>query len=479
MLKLPLLLAAGPTLTQVPRGAAEQSRWSPDRANRWYQAQGWLVGANYITSNAINQLEMFQADTFDPRRIDTEPAGRGCTGSTRCGSPARSAVGPRQPRLPTTLAQFVTIAARHRIKPLFVLFDSCWDPFPKPGRQRAPKPGVHNSGWVQSPGAEHLDDLDYRRTLLNYVTEVLTQFRTDDRVLGWDLWNEPDNPARAYRKVERKDKLERVADLLSLAFGWARSVDPSQPITSGVWDGEWGDPQRRSEITNIQLDNSDVVTFHCYDEPAAFEARITELFPLGRPILCTEYLARTLGSTVGGVLPVAKRHNVGAINWGWVAGKTQTYFPWDSWDHPYTTAPKLWFQDVVNPMESPTGQEIQTLKLTRRERPATTTADFVDIDHRRAAAIAPGDLIEYLRAAMQQTPGLNIYIESVHRLSDRGAVVIHAADGTSREGFNAEWREVSLVTADGDTVNRCELFDEADLDDALARFDEIHPQAPD
>src|SRR5882724_10567170 len=141
-----------------------------------------------------------------------------------------------------------------------------------------------------------------------------------------------------------------------------RSVEPSQPLTSGVWDGEWGDPQRRSEIANIQLDNSDVVTFHCYDEPAAFEARIAELSPLGRPILCTEYLARTLGSTVDGVLPVAKRHNVGAINWGLVAGKTQTYFPWDSWDHPYTTAPKLWFQDLVQPDGRPYRvTEIQTI----------------------------------------------------------------------------------------------------------------------
>src|SRR5262249_51486035 len=159
--------------------------------------------------------------------------------------------------------------------------------------------GVHNSGWVQSPGAERLDDLDYRGTLRDYVTGVLSQFRKDERVLGWDIWNEPDNPARVYRDVERKDKFERVADLLGLAFGWARGVDPIQPLTSGVWaDGEWGDPQRRSTIANIQLDNSDVITFHCYDGPAAFEARIAELSPLGRPILCTEYLARTLGSTI-------------------------------------------------------------------------------------------------------------------------------------------------------------------------------------
>jgi hypothetical protein len=368
LLKLPLALAAGSTLTRVPRAAAEQSRWSADRADRWYQAQGWLVGANYITSNAINQLEMFQADTFDPRRIDTELGWAQMHGLNAVRVFLHDQLWAQDQRgFQRRLAQFVTIAARHRIKPLFVLFDSCWDPFPKPGRQRAPKPGVHNSGWVQSPGAEHLDDLDYRRTLLNYVTGVLSQFRTDDRVLGWDIWNEPDNPAKAYRKVERKDKQERVADLLSLAFGWARSVDPSQPLTSGVWTGEWGDPQRRSEIANIQLDNSDVVTFHSYDEPAAFEARIAELTPLGRPILCTEYLARTLGSTVDGVLPITKRHNIAAINWGLVAGKTQTYFPWDSWDHPYKTVPKLWFQDLLQPDGRPyRDAEIQTIsKLSR------------------------------------------------------------------------------------------------------------------
>jgi hypothetical protein len=368
VLTLPALLAAGPTLAQVTRAAAAQSRWSPDQANRWYQAQGWPVGANFITSNAINPLEMFQADTFDPRRIDTELGWAQLHGLNTVRVFLHDQLWAQDRRgFQSRLAQFVGIAGRHRIKPIFVFFDSCWDPFPKPGRQRAPKPGVHNSGWVQSPGAEHLDDLDYRRTLLEYVMGVLNQFRTDDRVLGWDIWNEPDNPARVYRKVERKDKLDRVADLLSLAFGWARSVDPSQPLTSGVWDGEWGDRQRRSEIANIQLDNSDVVTFHCYDEPAGFEARIAELSSLGRPILCTEYLARTLGSTVDGVLPVAKRHKVGAINWGLVAGKTQTYFPWDSWDHPYTTAPKLWFQDLVHPDGQPyRDTEIETIsKLSK------------------------------------------------------------------------------------------------------------------
>ena len=166
--------------------------------------------------------------------------------------------------------------------------------------------------------------------------------------MGWDLWNEPDNPAKVYRKVERSDKLDAVTALLPQVFQWARAVDPAQPLTSGVWQGSWG-AGNRSTIAGIQLDNSDVVTFHSYAKPADFEARIAELAPLGRPIICTEYLARTMGSTIEGILPIAKQHNVGAYNWGLVAGRSQTYLPWDSWDHPYADVPKVWFSDLLQP----------------------------------------------------------------------------------------------------------------------------------
>lgn len=363
-LTLPLLLAAGTALTRAPRVSAEEAtRWTPDRANRWYQAQGWLVGANYIPANAINQLEMFQADTYDPRRMDTELGWARFYGINTVRVFLHDQLWAQDHRgFQTRLAQFVGIAARHRIKPLFVFFDSCWDPFPKSGRQRAPRPGVHNSGWVQSPGAERLGDPRYTRTMYDYVTGVLSQFRNDDRVLGWDLWNEPDNPARQYRTVERSDKEQLVANLLPQVFRWARAVNPSQPLTSGVWHGSWAEPRGRSAISNIQLDNSDVVTFHSYAEPAGFESRINELTPLGRPIICTEYMARPRGSTIEGNLPVAKRHNVGAINWGWVAGKTQTYFPWDSWEHPYKTVPKVWFHDLVRPDGRPFADtEVKTI----------------------------------------------------------------------------------------------------------------------
>ncbi|OBJ84210.1 cellulase family glycosylhydrolase [Mycobacterium asiaticum] len=349
-LKLPLALAAGTALTKTPRAVAEAGRWPAERAHNWYQAQGWLVGVNYVTSTAINQLEMFQAGTYDARRIDNELAVARFHGFNTVRVFLHDQLWAQdRAGFQSRLAQFVGIAARHGIKPLFVLFDSCWDPFPRLGRQRAPRPGVHNSGWVQSPGAEHLDDRRYAPILADYVTGVLTQFRSDDRVLGWDLWNEPDNPAREYRKVERKDKLDRVAGLLPQVFRWARAVDPVQPLTSGVWQGNWADPGSRSAIAGFQLDNSDVITFHSYAPPGEFESRIGELAPLGRPIICTEYLARSLGSTVEGILPIARRHNVGALNWGLVAGKTQTYFPWTSWDRPATAPPKVWFADLLQP----------------------------------------------------------------------------------------------------------------------------------
>ncbi|GFG99134.1 cellulase family glycosylhydrolase [Mycobacterium timonense] len=365
-LKLPLLLAAGAAVTRVPRASAEEAgRWSPDRANRWYQAQGWLVGANYIPASAINQFEMFQADTFDPRRIDTELGWAQFYGHNTARVFLHDQLWAADQRgFQTRLGQFVDIAARHRIKPLFVFFDSCWDPQPRAGRQRAPRPGVHNSGWAQSPGAERLGDPRYVPVMRDYVTAVMTQFRNDNRVLGWDLWNEPDNPANQYRKTERSDKDQLVANLLPQVFRWARAVDASQPLTSGVWRGDWGQPQGRSAISDIQLANSDVVTFHSYAEPAGFESRINELTPLGRPILCTEYMARPRGSTVQSILPVAKRHNVGAINWGLVAGKTQTYFPWETWDHPATTVPKVWFHDLIRPEGRPF-QDIEVLTVRK------------------------------------------------------------------------------------------------------------------
>ena len=242
--------------------------------------------------------------------------------------------------------QFLSIAAKHRIKPLFVLFDSCWDPNPVLGPQHPPIPGVHNSGWVQSPGLPALRDPSQEPRFKAYVQGVIGAFGKDDRVLGWDLWNEPDNGADQYKGQEGKQEL--VLALLTKVYGWAREVDPAQPLTSGVWQhDDWKTESALTPMEKLQLSQSDVISFHDYNWPEKFQDRVNQLKVYGRPILCTEYMARGNGSTFDGSLPIGKRENVAMMNWGFVDGKTQTRLPWDSWKKPYTMEePTIWFHEV-------------------------------------------------------------------------------------------------------------------------------------
>ena len=244
---------------------------------------------------------MFQAGTYDPLRIDGElsVAKRIGMNTMRVFLHDQATAAASRDGFSRRLSQFVSIAASHNIRPLFVLFDSCWDPLPRVSGQRAPTKGVHNSGWVQSPGAHRLQDPAYTRVLQSYVTGVVGLFRNDPRVLGWDVWNEPDNPSRDYRKAERGTSSSWSPRSSPHVFQWARAVNPVQPLTSGVWQGHWRDPGSRSAICGLQLEHSDVISFHNYGDPDEFEARIDELTPLGRPILCTEYLRAEPGQHRG------------------------------------------------------------------------------------------------------------------------------------------------------------------------------------
>jgi hypothetical protein len=311
---------------------AQATRWSEKKAADWYRAQPWLVGANYSPASAINQLEMWQADSFDPKRIDTELGWAEAIGMNTMRVFLHDLLWEQDSEgFRRRIDTFLAIAARHNIRPMFVLFDSVWDPHPKLGRQRPPKPGVHNSGWVQGPGADALKDTSQYPRLERYVRGVVGAFANDKRVLAWDLWNEPDNTNdSSYGRQEPPTKNALVLHLLAKVFEWARSANPSQPLTSGVWRGDWSGPEKLSAMDRLQLDNSDVISFHSYEAPALFEKRIRSLQRFRRPILCTEYMARGNGSTFQGSLPIAKRYNVAAYNWGLVAGKTQTNLPWDS-----------------------------------------------------------------------------------------------------------------------------------------------------
>ena len=318
------------------------------------------MGSNYIPATAINQLEMWQSGTFDPQRIDLELGWAESLGMNTMrvflhDLPwQQDAAGFRQ-RIDT----FLKIASKHKIRPMLVLFDSCWDPQPQLGKQRPPTPGVHNSGWVQSPGAKALEDPAQYARLEAYVKGVVGAFANDKRIIAWDLWNEPDNMnTSSYEKLEPANKAALVLALLPRTFEWARATHPKQPLTSGVWKGDWSAPERLSAMEKVQLDLSDVISFHNYDAPEQFKKRVEWLEAYNRPIFCTEYMARGNKSTFDGILPIAKEHKVAAINWGLVAGKTQTYLPWDSWEKPYTDhEPAVWQHDIFRTDGTPYRQE--------------------------------------------------------------------------------------------------------------------------
>lgn len=332
--------------------AAQSQRWSEEKANNWYKQQPWLVGSNFIPADAINELEMWQADSFNPQEIDKELGWAEGLGMNTMRVFLHDLLWQQDANgFKHRIDTFLIIASKHHIRPMFVLFDSVWDPFPKLGPQRPPIPGVHNSGWVQSPGAIALSDSAQYPRLKAYVQGVVGAFANDPRVLAWDLWNEPDNAnGGAYGKAEPKNKKDLVAALLPQVFAWARAENPSQPLTSAVWQGNWSPLDKLTPIPRIQLEESDVISFHNYDWPEEFEKRITTLQIYHRPILCSEYMARAAGSTFDTVLPIAHKYGVAAINWGLVVGKTQTNLPWESWQHPYIeNDPPVWFHEVFWP----------------------------------------------------------------------------------------------------------------------------------
>jgi hypothetical protein len=333
------------TVLPVRSQEAKPERWSAAKANEWYAKQPWLVGANFIPSTAINQLEMWQAETFDPKTIDRELGWAEDLGFNTMRVFLHDLAYQADPEgFKKRMGQYLEIAARHKIRTLFVIFDDVWDENPKIGKQRAPKPGVHNSGWVQSPSSRVVTDRKEWGRLERYVKDVVGTFGKDERVLMWDLYNEPGNT-----KLE-----EKSLPLLKETFHWARAVSPSQPLTAGIWFGN-------KVLNDYQLGTSDIITFHNYNDAKNLEQEIRRLKKLGRPVVCTEYMARTRKSRFETCLPVFKQEKVGCYNWGLVSGKTQTIYPWGSPGG--GPEPKVWFHDIFRADGTPfDAKEVAAIK---------------------------------------------------------------------------------------------------------------------
>lgn len=321
--------------------------WSVQRANQWYASHNWIVGVNYIPSSAVNQLEMWQSKTFDPTSIRRELNWAKKIGFNTVRvylhhlAWLNDSVGFRN-----RIEHFLQLSDEVSIKTIFVFFEDVWNGFPVAGNQQKASPGVHNSRWVQDPGQDASSDSSNFHIYENYITSVIGHFSRDKRILFWDLYNEPGS----------NNKGAKSLPLLETAFRAARSVRPIQPLTAGIW--YW----KADQINMFLYRNSDIITYHNYDPPATHQKVLFGLQLCGRPIICTEYMARRRNSRFSNILPLLRSENVGAISWGLVAGKTNTIFQWDTPIY-LNSEPHEWFHDILRYDGTPYDeQEIAIIK---------------------------------------------------------------------------------------------------------------------
>ncbi len=308
----------------------QENRWSVERADRWYGNQKWMTGANFNPSTAINQLEMWQEATFDPETIDRELGYAEGIGFNTMRVYLHSLAYKADPKgFKERVDTYLGIADKHGIKTMFVIFDDVWGKTPKIGKQPEPITGTHNSGWVQDPGDPASKEEKNFSDLEIYVKDILKTFGNDERVLMWDLYNEPGNTG----------KLTTSMPLLKKVFLWGREVNPSQPLTVGLWRWDF------KELNTFQSQNSDIISYHQYEGPKEHQLIINLLKTHNRPMICTEYMARTNNSRFSNILPILKNENIGAINWGLVDGKSNTKYAWNT---PIEDGgePDEWFHEV-------------------------------------------------------------------------------------------------------------------------------------
>ena len=286
---------------------AQTRQWTPSAANDWYTRQPWIVGTNYIQSNTVNQIEMWQQDTFDADRIDLELGWAESLGINTIRVFLHDLVWEHESGgLQRRMDKLLRLVEKHKMRVIFVLFDSSGDPFPELGHQRQPKQGVRNSLWVQSPGAKGLTDSKAVEEALHYAQDVVAAFSIDRRILAWDVWNEPDNTNLGhFTNSDPPNKIDIVRAILPRAFQYVRAGVPTQPVTSGLWKGDWSSAAKLGPVEKIQIELSDFITFQNYQGPEEFEKRVKWLQAFGRPVVCTGFLARNQGSTIEAILPIA------------------------------------------------------------------------------------------------------------------------------------------------------------------------------
>jgi hypothetical protein len=323
-----------PTPPVPPAGG----RWGEIRIWTWFDNLGPVKGANYVPRTAVNSVEMWMEEAFDPETIDEELGWAHGLGYSSIRVQLQFAVWKADPDgFIDRMDRLLELASEHGLRVVPVLFDdlNLAGQSPVLGKQPEPVAGEHNARWVPSPAPEAVKDRSQWPDLEKYVTDVMDHFEKDRRVLYWDLYNTAGNGGL----------WEETLPLLEQTFNWAREVDPSQPLAVAAWK-EFG-----SAMAARILERSDLITFQSFDNVESVEGRILILKRYNRPIICSDWLMRQAGNDFKNILPLFSTYRVGWFNRGLVKGRTQMEVQQKQFRSEKT--PDLWQHNVLKEDGSP------------------------------------------------------------------------------------------------------------------------------
>ena len=343
----------------VATGAPRKGRWSEEKANQWYYSQEWPVGCDYIVSNAINQIEMWQESTFSPELIDKELAMAEDLGFNTVRLFLHDLVYQADPKgFKERIEQVLNICEDHGIKVVMTFFTNGgkFDNVSL-GPQPDPTPGVHNPEWRQTPGAEVVNDPAQWPRLERYVKDILKTFKKDNRIYCWCIYNEPENDNRGANSLP----------LMREAFKWGWEINPDQPLTAPYASLMANDDRSNLAIWGFLAENCDIMSFHCYNPVyTLMDKYITPLKKMNRPIICTECVGRP-ANTLFDMYAICKKENIGVLSFGLLDSKMQCKFHWDS--KPGAAEPRVWFHDLFHADGTPYDQkEIDFIKLITADK---------------------------------------------------------------------------------------------------------------
>ena len=335
-------------------------KWSKERIWEWHNKQPWLRGCNFMGSDCANRIDQWQELGFEERIVtaDRELKLAAETGFNTVRLILEYIVWrDDHDGFMERFDRYLDTAYQYGIRAMIVFGNDCMVTKDNPYCKQ--KLGVQHYDWgyhggrkwsqhstvSQEPGYSLLDEPDQAPLIYEWVREIMEKYKADDRVVVWDLYNEPGNARRNPLTMPHLKKF----------FEIAREVNPMQPLTSGVWRLSGAPDQVISELEQFCLEQSDIISYHSYGSYLQNIKIIKRLKQYERPIMCTEWLGRTFRNRVQEMFPLFFLEKIGCFNWGFVAGLYQTYEPWESvWErYKNGTAGDLdftvWFHDLYRP----------------------------------------------------------------------------------------------------------------------------------